>query len=385
MSGTDLPALDSPSGVTPDFAHPKDALRTVLFVTQCLCIPIVSILVMLRLHVRIRFQQQLGVDESLIVDAVGGALLQSLKLLFMAYCTSAILLSKHGGGCYQYELYRSEVVEFLKISYIATLFYAPMALFVKVALLTLLARVFKPYRKWVVFIYVILGVVLTYYVPAFIIKARICSPISVYWNSTDNGGSCLNQGKVIVADSVMSVVTDLAILILPLPLTWSLQMPLEKKLKVIGLLSAGGLATGFSLYRLVMIVQDGQSPDQTIVFTRVMLTGNAEGAVGLICACLPALNILISRTRKGSSYYAKQELHNGSLLQLSNIRGPKSHHRSGMNRNLDHGTAFGSDETVLISNAGASYSGHDCPDQTPLDGVIMKSVALSQSVEITDT
>ncbi|GAM43396.1 hypothetical protein TCE0_050f18176 [Talaromyces pinophilus] len=385
MSGTDLPALDSPSGVTPDFAHPKDALRTVLFVTQCLCIPIVSILVMLRLHVRIRFQQQLGVDESLIVDAVGGALLQSLKLLFMAYGTSAILLSKHGGGCYQYELYRSEVVEFLKISYIATLFYAPMALFVKVALLTLLARVFKPYRKWVVFIYVILGVVLTYYVPAFIIKARICSPISVYWNSTDNGGSCLNQGKVIVADSVMSVVTDLAILILPLPLTWSLQMPLEKKLKVIGLLSAGWLATGFSLYRLVMIVQDGQSPDQTIVFTRVMLTGNAEGAVGLICACLPALNILISRTRKGSSYYAKQELHNGSRLQLSKIRGPKSHHRSGMNRNLDHGTAFGSDERVLISNAGASYSSHDCPDQTPLDGVIMKSVALSQSVEITDT
>lgn len=63
MSGTDLPALDSPSGVTPDFAHPKDALRTVLFVTQCLCIPIVSILVVLRLHVRIRFQQQLGVDE----------------------------------------------------------------------------------------------------------------------------------------------------------------------------------------------------------------------------------------------------------------------------------------------------------------------------------
>lgn len=148
-----------------------------------------------------------------------------------------------------------------------------MALFVKVALLTLLARVFKPYRKWVILIHIILGVVLAYYVPAFIIKARICSPVSAYWNGTASGGSCLNQGRVIVADSIMSVVTDLAILILPLPLTWSLQMPLEKKLKVMGLLSAGGLATGFSLYRLVMIVQDGQSPDQTMVFTRVVLTG----------------------------------------------------------------------------------------------------------------
>uniref|UniRef100_A0A093V246 Rhodopsin domain-containing protein n=1 Tax=Talaromyces marneffei PM1 TaxID=1077442 RepID=A0A093V246_TALMA len=243
MSGTDLPALGSPSGMTPNFTHPRDALRTILFVTQCLCIPIVSILVVLRLYVRFRFQQQLGVDE---------------YFSFVAWVMlTAGSVSKHGGGCYQWELYRSEVVEFLKISYIATLFYAPMALFVKVALLTLLARVFKPYRKWVIFIYVNLGVILTY-------------PVSAYWNGTDSGGSCLNQGKVIVADSVMSVVTDLAILILPLPLTWSLQMPLEKKLKVIGLLSAGGLATGFSLYRLVMIVQDGQSPDQTMVFTRVV-------------------------------------------------------------------------------------------------------------------
>jgi hypothetical protein len=63
MSGTDPPALESPSGRTPDFDHPRDALRTILLVTQCLCIPIVSILIMLRLYVRFRFRQQLGIDE----------------------------------------------------------------------------------------------------------------------------------------------------------------------------------------------------------------------------------------------------------------------------------------------------------------------------------
>jgi hypothetical protein len=148
-----------------------------------------------------------------------------------------------------------------------------MTLFVKVALLTLLVRVFKPYRKWTIVIRIILAIILAYYIPAFIIKARICNPVSKYWNGADASGSCLNQGKVIMADSVVSVVTDLAILILPLPLTWSLHMPMEKKLKVIGLLSAGGLATGFSLYRLVMIIQEGESPDQTMVFTKVVLTG----------------------------------------------------------------------------------------------------------------
>lgn len=170
-------------------------------------------------------------------------------------------------------------------------------------------------------------------------------------------------------------------------------------MKVMALLSAGGLATGFSLYRLVMIVQDGQSPDQTMVFTRVILTGyvfipnckhtlrtnsndrNAEGAVGLICACLPALNILISRTRKGSSYLPKAELHSGSRVQLRKIRGSKSDYRPMTDKNVEDGTAFGSDERVLISNAAASHSGHDFSDHTPFDGGIMKSIAVSQSVE----
>ncbi|OKL55869.1 hypothetical protein UA08_08863 [Talaromyces atroroseus] len=357
MSGTDQPALASPSGVTPDFAHPRDALRTILFVTQCLCIPVVSVLIVLRLYVRFRFQQQLGFNE----------------------------LSKHGGGCYQWEIYESQLVNFMKIAYIATLFYAPMALFVKVALLTLLARIFKPYRKWVMFIYLILGVVLSYYIPAFVIKARICDPVSAYWNGTNSGGSCIDQSKVIMADSVISVVTDLAILILPLPLTWSLQMPFSQKLKVIGLLSAGGLATAFSLYRLVMIARDGQSPDQTMVFTRVVLTGNAEGGIGLICACLPALNNLISRTRRKNSYYSNQESHASSRLQLRKIRGSRSDNRPKINRTVEDGSAFGSDERTLISNADASHSVNDFSDHAQFDGAIMKSVAVSQSVEMRDT
>lgn len=109
---------------------------------------------------------------------------------------------------------------------------------------------------------------------------------------------------------------------------------------------------------------------------------NAEGAVGLICACLPALNILISRTHKGSSYLAKPELHGGSRLQLKKIRGSKSDYRPRVGRNVEDGTAFGSDERVLISNAAAFHSGHDF---SQLDAGIMKSVAVSQSVEVTNT
>lgn len=55
-----------------------------------------------------------------------------------------------------------------------------------------------------------------------------------------------------------------------------------------------------------------------------------------------------------------------------------------VDKNVEDGTAFGSDERVLISNVAASYSGNDFSDHTSFDTGIMKSVAVSQSVEVTN-
>lgn len=148
-----------------------------------------------------------------------------------------------------------------------------MALFVKIALLSILTRIFAPYRGKVWFIWVFLGCLCTYYTIALIVKIRICDPIPMYWLGPLPGGSCLDQTAALIADSVISVVSDIIILILPLPLTWSLQMSRNRKLRVIGLLGAGGLATAFSLYRLVLVLTSGSSPNQTIVFICVILSG----------------------------------------------------------------------------------------------------------------
>lgn len=146
-----------------------------------------------------------------------------------------------------------------------------MALFVKLSLLTIIARVFSPYKKTVKGIYVLDGLLILYYSIALIIKIRICWPISAYWEGDTS--KCLDQAAVITADSIISVVSDAIILVLPLPLTWSLQLPRNKKLRVAGMLCVGGLATAFSAWRLHLILTDGNSPDATIVFTQVVLSG----------------------------------------------------------------------------------------------------------------
>lgn len=177
-----------------------------------------------------------------------------------------------------------------------------MTLFIKLSILSLIARVFAPYKRRVQGIYALGGLLVAYYNVSLVLKVRVCWPISAYWRG--EGDKCLNQSAVITADAIISTVTDAIILVLPLPLTWSLQLPPKKKMRVGSMLAVGGLATAFSAWRLHLIVTDGQSPDDTILFVQVVLSGcvspipfhdsqltdcsNAEAGIALICTCLPA-------------------------------------------------------------------------------------------------
>lgn len=267
-----------------------------------------------------------------------------------------------------------------------------MALFVKIALLAILTRIFAPYRGKVWFIYIFLGCLCCYYIAALIVKIRICGPIPRYWLGEQVPGTCLDQTAALIADSVISVVSDLIILILPLPLTWSLQMSRNRKLRVIGLLGAGGLATGFSLYRLIMVL-DGQS-DEGLMFMRVILSGyvmnplsfliffffltsnrNAEGGVGLICACLPVLNVMIAHYRR--NYSSQKYYQNGGSSHPLSDR--KTAPASNAATDWDKVTNFG-DQSHLISFAGPP-EGVDPADSIHNHDGIRKTVAVSQSVE----
>ncbi|KAF9891861.1 hypothetical protein FE257_003346 [Aspergillus nanangensis] len=350
--------------------NPKDVLNTVNLVTQCLCIPIVSIFILMRFGIRMWYKQFVGIEDASCLIA---------WLLFMGYCGISIVVGKYGGGFNIEDVSPEDQVLFRKFCYIATVLYCPMALLTKVALLSILIRIFSPYKSKIIFIYVFLGCLCVYYTIAEIVKIRMCDPVPAYWELTP-GASCLDQRAALIADSVISVVSDLIILLLPLPLTWSLQMSKKKKLRVAGMLSAGGLATAFSLYRLVLVLRDGSSPNQTIVFICVILSGNAEGGVGLICACLPTLNILIRKIQ--TKAYSSDRYYHDSTVHLSKVKGAGGTGFSTSGSRVDRENEFGNDQSHLISYAGAV----DVASTSPTSGGvgIHKTVDVSQTVEMLD-
>lgn len=348
-----------------------DVLNTVNLVTQCLCIPIVSIFIFLRFGIRAWYRQWARAEDWTCLFA---------WLLFMGYCGIAIVVGNYGGGYHYWDVSDEDQVHFRKFCYIATVLYCPMALLVKIALLSILIRIFAPYKRRIYFIYGFLAAITIYYTIAEIIKIRMCDPVPGYW-TLDPNAKCLDQRAALIADSVISMVSDILILTLPLPLTWSLQMSRNKKLRVVGMLSAGGLATAFSVYRLVLVLRDGSSPDMTIVFVCVILSGNAEGGMGLICACLPSLNIVISKVRnhsyKSNGYYENQS----ASVPLSRVKGGS---KAGVSMNLSRREPepheVNSDESHLISYAGAVDR-----SQTELaHGGIQKTVDVQQTYEVVE-
>ncbi|EFY87935.1 integral membrane protein [Metarhizium acridum CQMa 102] len=238
-------AAPPPPGATADLDNPQDVLRTVNYVTQALTLIFTTVFVLARLYAKSRI---LG----------GGVTMDDSSM--------------HGGGLNQWEVRREDIQPFFQSGYAATLFYAPMTLAVKLALLVIIIRVFGTvHKKTLIGVYVLIGMLVAYYGSGFFIKLFICRPISAYWRGERD--KCLNQSAIITSDAIISVISDLTILLLPTPLTWSLQLPRRKRLRVSGILCAGGIATAFGIYRLILIVTERNSANQTIVFVKVILSG----------------------------------------------------------------------------------------------------------------
>jgi cytochrome c biogenesis protein CcdA len=150
--------------------------------------------------------------------------------------------------------------------------YGPTAFATKAAILLFLTRVFSPYQTYVKWIYGFLALMAVYYLIMIALKIAICRPIALFWDSSLEG-ECFNQRILILVDNVISLVSDLVILLLPCPLTRTLQVGTMAKIKIGVVFGVGGIACIFSLFRLVLIINNGQSPDQTYAFVEINLTG----------------------------------------------------------------------------------------------------------------
>ncbi|KAB8215947.1 hypothetical protein BDV33DRAFT_194772 [Aspergillus novoparasiticus] len=103
-------------------------------------------------------------------------------------------------------------------------------------------------------------------------------------------------GDPLAAESALVIsdlITDLAILLLPFPKIWTLQMALSASV------------VRLAIYLIVFLVgyEAGYDPDQTV--TTMLWWSMIEVSLGLIAACLPTLRPLVYSARDASYIFAR--------------------------------------------------------------------------------
>ncbi|KAK8030029.1 hypothetical protein PG993_011320, partial [Apiospora rasikravindrae] len=123
-----------------------------------------------------------------------------------------------------------------------------------------------------------------------------CSPINAAWETVP-GSTCIPQWDWFLGTALPSMIIDLCILIIPMPILLRLQAPLARRVKVGVLFLCGYSVIVISIGRLVSIAKAGPHLLDDINWTTItyMEWLLCEGPISLVSVCLPNIFRLFKR------------------------------------------------------------------------------------------
>ncbi|KAF2186032.1 hypothetical protein K469DRAFT_515602, partial [Zopfia rhizophila CBS 207.26] len=116
-----------------------------------------------------------------------------------------------------------------------------------------------------------------------------CTPVKKAWSAA-TPGSCINEQAAWYAHAVLSVVADIFVLALPLPMLWKLQLKWSQKFLVSGVFVCGYGVTAISIGRLVANVNmpiNTLFADITWNVVPILYWLLVEAPLSVLSICLP--------------------------------------------------------------------------------------------------
>ncbi|KAJ5776399.1 uncharacterized protein N7511_001410 [Penicillium nucicola] len=121
-----------------------------------------------------------------------------------------------------------------------------------------------------------------------------CVPLARFWDDTVPG-FCFDKKPLWFSNSAIHILTDILILIYPMPVLKSLQLPRKQKLAVMGIFALGIFVLITSLLRLKSLIVISDSTDPTYDNTGAASWSAVECNVAIICASLPGTRAFLTR------------------------------------------------------------------------------------------
>lgn len=265
-----------------------------------------------------------------------------------------------------------------KVFFAQGLLYNPVLGLVKWSIILFLLRLDDARKsiKWTLWGLLVFNI--AHMVSVFLVVVFQCSPVHMYWDhhKTDkvvdgqivnDNYSCIDQASFSLSTAAIAVLTDVAILLVPIAMMWNLRMPLRRKVAVILVLSLGWVVAVVGIIRIKFFVDFwyGRFPDPSWSLWHTL--SGVENNVAIMVACGPAVKACVTRffphffgTSRGSRptgnlYYApgNHELESRSRVNRS------AHTSSVANRTAAvniHGKGDSTEAIVRSESIGESAS-----------------------------
>ena len=178
----------------------------------------------------------------------------------MSFLVPSILDNKVGGGTHMWDL---RLKDFFRLLYVcaqafflpylctynlqwinvSAILYGIIVFLIKLSILLQYLRIFVPSRKGNELLFVAIQTLIwssfIFYFVESIFAVVICTPREKIWNPLMTTGYCFDGDATYMASGMFNVVSDFAILILPILPILRLQLPLKRKLMMLAVFATG--------------------------------------------------------------------------------------------------------------------------------------------------
>ncbi|GME23397.1 putative pth11-like integral membrane protein [Neofusicoccum parvum] len=163
----------------------------------------------------------------------------------------------------------------------------------KLSILAQYLRIFVA-RRTVQAVWVCIAFVGAYTFQSVIVGILSCNPPAKYWDPAVPG-FCINYTVYYYVAASLNIITDFAIILVPIPALVSLNVSRTKKVGVMLLFSIGGFGCVVSIIRLWTLYRlDRAGPDVSSANALAALWSAIEIHVCILCACLPSLSPVLT-------------------------------------------------------------------------------------------
>lgn len=198
---------------------------------------------------------------------------------------------------------------------------------IKLSILFLWRRIFGHVQTFNIISWVMIGVTIAWSTAFFFATVFQCgldwslnwAPIGIFLTQ------CSNTLNMLTVFTATDIITDILIIAMPMPMIWSLQMSVRRKLAISAMFLVGFFAIGAGIARMVAYLvtsyEKESNPDFIQDFTIFLLWSLIELNVALLCACLPTLLPIATKIPRSLKSFESQK----RLLNFSWLRANKKH------------------------------------------------------------